>query len=50
MTDTTQDGPATEARCPNCESNQVASYCAWCGQKSGSLHTPISAFVREALD
>ena len=50
MTDTTEDGPATEAGCPNCGSDQVTRYCASCGQKAGSLHAPISAFVREALD
>ena len=37
-------------RCPNCGSEQVESYCASCGQHSRDLHTPVSAFVREALD
>ena len=50
MTDTTQGGPATVARCPNCESDQVARYCASCGQKAGGLHIPISAVIHEALD
>ena len=50
MTETTQDSPAPEVRCPNCSSSQVGRYCASCGQKAGSLHTPIGGFVREALD
>ena len=50
MTDTTQDSLAAEVRCPNCDSSLVGRYCASCGQKAGSLHTPLSAFVREALD
>lgn len=50
MTDSTESSPAVVARCPNCGSDQVGRYCAGCGQKAGSLRTPISAVVHEALD
>lgn len=38
MTDSTQASPAPLARCLNCESNQIAHYCASRGQKAGSLY------------
>lgn len=50
MTDSAEGHPAAVARCPNCGSDQVARYCAQCGQKGGSLQTPIGEVVREALD
>ncbi len=37
-------------RCPNCGSEQVEQYCAACGQRAGDLRTPISEFLREAVD
>lgn len=37
-------------RCPNCGSAQVEQYCASCGQRAAELRTPVSAFLREALD
>ncbi len=37
-------------RCPNCGSAQVERYCAACGQRAAELRTPVSAFLREALD
>lgn len=43
-------GAAKVETCPNCGSEHVESYCAACGQRAGSLHTPISAFLHDALD
>ena len=37
-------------RCPNCGSARVERYCAACGQRAAELRTPVSAFLREALD
>ena len=37
-------------RCPNCGSERVEHYCASCGQRAGDLRTPISEFLREAVD
>lgn len=37
-------------RCPNCGSGQVERYCPACGQRAAELRTPVSAFLREALD
>ncbi|MDE2972735.1 MAG: DUF3667 domain-containing protein [Acidobacteriota bacterium] len=37
-------------RCPNCGSAHVEQYCASCGQRAAELRTPVSAFLREALD
>ena len=37
-------------RCPNCGSARVEQYCASCGQRAAELRTPVSAFLREALD
>ena len=45
-----EGGPSKLTSCPNCGSDGVANYCASCGQRAGNLHTPIGAFVREALD
>lgn len=42
--------PEPRPSCPNCGSEQVAEYCADCGQRAGDLRTPVSAFLREALD
>lgn len=36
--------------CPNCGSSQVEDYCAACGQRASDLRTPVSEFLREALD
>ncbi len=45
------EGKATEvARCPNCGSEQVESFCAACGQRAGDLHTTVGQFIRDALD
>lgn len=43
-------GPAEVVACPNCGSERVERYCPSCGQRAGSLHTPVSEFVRDALD
>ena len=37
-------------RCPNCGSERVEHYCTACGQRAGDLRTPISEFLREAVD
>lgn len=42
--------PEPRPCCPNCGSEQVAEYCAACGQRAGDLRTPVSEFLREALD
>ena len=42
--------PEPRPRCPNCGSGQVEDYCAACGQRAGDLRTPVSEFLREALD
>jgi len=39
-----------KGRCPNCGSAHVEQYCASCGQRAAELRTPVSAFLREALD
>ncbi len=45
------EGKATEvARCPNCGSEQVGSFCAACGQRAGDLHTSVGQFMRDAMD
>lgn len=45
------EGKAADiARCPNCGSDQVGSYCAACGQRAGDLHTSVGHFIRDAMD
>ncbi|MYA07265.1 MAG: DUF3667 domain-containing protein [Holophagales bacterium] len=45
------EGKAADiARCPNCGSDQVDSYCAACGQRAGDLHTSVGHFIRDAMD
>ena len=45
-----EGGPSDAPCCPNCGSDHIESYCAHCGQRAGSLQTPITAFIREVLD
>ena len=45
-----EGGPTEIVACPNCGSDGVESYCPSCGQGASSLHTPVSEFIREALD
>lgn len=42
--------PSRIERCPNCDSEQVDSFCAACGQRAGNLRTTVGQFVRDALD
>ena len=42
--------PLPVVACPNCGSGQVEDYCAACGQRASDLRTPVSEFLREALD
>ena len=37
-------------RCRNCGSALVQDYCASCGQRAANLRTPVSEFLREAVD